>query len=357
MTPGSSRPTEADWDLLVGLLRRTGAPVLVAHVSPDADALGSALAVGLALRELGSRPRVTFGDVPLRLPANLSFLPGQELLVSAASLEPAPELVVSFDTSSADRLGVLAGTLAAAGASVAVDHHRSYTGFADAAVLDVTAPATAILALELVDRLGVPLRRDMAACLYAGLVTDTGSFRYAGTTPATHSVAARLLATGIAHDVISRHLWDSAPFGYLDVLGAALRRTVLDRSAVGGRGLAWTTVPCLDRERHGLTLDAVEGVIDSVRKVDAAEVACVLKEDDAGGWRVSLRAKGAVDVGTVAVSLGGGGHRYAAGFTSYEPPRATVARLVALLGNAAGDCAATFDGAATLDGAVLDGAG
>ncbi|MGN6244951.1 MAG: DHH family phosphoesterase [Motilibacteraceae bacterium] len=344
MSPAAHRDAEAsvaeeDWSALVAALRGAPSPVLVAHVAPDGDALGSALGVALALRSLGSAPRVTFGETPALTPRALRFLPGQELLVDPGTVESAPEVVVAFDTSSAARLGELADRFAASPASFAVDHHASYTGFAGTGLVDVAAPATAVLALELVDRLGAELTAEVATCLYTGLTTDTGSFRYAGTTPTTHAVAARLLATGIRHDEIARAVWDTTPFGYLPVLGAALSRAVLEPAAAGGLGLVWTCVPAAERAAHGVELDTVEGVVDVVRRAEEAEVACVLKQEDPGPggepgrWRVSLRSKGAVDVSRVAVALGGGGHRYAAGFEAAGEPadivRAVLDRLAA----------------------------
>ncbi len=306
----------------------TARPVLLAcHVAPDGDALGSALAVGLGLRTLGVDVRVSFGERAVDVPRSLSHLPGQDLLVAPHRLPADVAVLVAFDTASADRLGLLAPLLETAARTWAVDHHASYTGYARDAVVDPSAPATAVLAAELLDELGVEFTPEIATCLYTGLVTDTGSFRYAGTTPSTHALAGRLLATGIPHDAISRHVWDTSAFGYLKVLAAALDAARLEPDTAGGLGLVWTVVARRERERHGVGLDEIEGVIDVVRKTAEAEVALVAKEDDGGALRVSLRSKGAVDVSSVSRRLGGGGHRYAAGFTSYDGIDATIARV------------------------------
>lgn len=326
----SQAPAPADWDAAVAALTRGDAVLLLAHVGPDADALGSALAVGLALEARGADVVVSYGDDPFALPRVLRSLPGQHLLVAPASVGERP-VVASFDVSSIERLGVLRAAAEAAEAFIAVDHHASYTGFAPLSLVDVAAPATAVLALELVDRLGVEVGVDIATCVYSGLVTDTGSFKYAGTTAETHEVAARLLRTGMRHDVVARHIYDDEPFGALRLLGAALDRAVLEEAAVGGLGLVWTVVPAAERAEHGMPLDAVERVIDVLRIATEAEVACVLKQDDVGDWRVSMRSKGRVDVSAVAMALGGGGHRYAAGFTGAGEPgevlRSVRARL------------------------------
>lgn len=309
-------PQESDWRATTAALT-SGAPVLLlAHVSPDADALGSALAVGIALERLGVDVAVSFGDDPFAVPRVLRTLPGQHLLVAPEDVGGRP-VVVSFDVSSINRLGVLQTAAVSAETFVAVDHHTSYTAFARTHLVDVTAPATAVLALDLVDRLGVELDAEIATPIYAGLVTDTGSFKYAATTAETHQVAARLLATGLRHDLVSRRIYDDEPFGAVRLLGASLDRAVLEQQAVGGLGLVWTLVTDADRAAYDLPMDAAERVIDTLRIATEAEVACVLKEDDAGDWRVSMRSKGRVDVSAVALALGGGGHRFAAGFTGH----------------------------------------
>lgn len=333
----SAATSAAQWQPLVVALRAGGEVVLACHVAPDGDALGSALAVGLALRDTGVQAAVSFGDDPMVVPRSLEHLPGQDLLVAPGALPQRPDVLVAFDTSSTDRLGLLEPMLRGAGASFAVDHHASYTGFADHDVVDAKVPATAVLAADLVDALGAELTPDIATCLYTGLVTDTGSFRYRGTTPDTHALAGRLLATGIAHDTISRLIWDTAPFGYLKLLADALARAELETAAAGGLGLVWTVVPADARRRHGVALDDLEGVIDIVRKASEADVAVVVKEDDGGAYRVSVRSKGRVDVGRLCSALGGGGHRLAAGFTSYDDVAATVAQVRSLLDDGAAE--------------------
>ena len=308
----------SDWDRVIDAITSAESLLLLGHVSPDGDALGSAVGAGLALDSLSGdrRVQVSFGDDPFVVPANLSWMPGQHLLVPPADVAPAPDVVLTFDASSIDRLGLLRPIAQSAPLLVAVDHHASYDGFGTVALVDVAAPATAVVAHELVQRLGVPIDADIAACLYTGLITDTGSFRYAGTTAQTHALAGELLDTGIAFDVIAREVFDAVPFGYLGMLGAALSRCSLERDAASGAGLTWTVVYADDRREHSLPFDLVEPVIDVVRKASEAEVAMVIKEDDLGALRVSLRSKGVVDVSAVATALGGGGHRYAAGFTA-----------------------------------------
>ncbi len=325
--PGSPVP-DADWDRAVELISSAGEVALACHVSPDGDALGSMLAVGAALRAAGKRVTASFGDRRFAVPRLLRFLPGQDLLVEPAGYPAAPELMVTFDVSTVDRLGTLAESASRAGELIVVDHHPSNPGFGTLNLIDPAAASTTALVERLLHRLGLPIDQAIATCLYVGLVTDTGSFRHSSTTPAAHEMAARMVAAGLDTEEIARRLWDSSPFGYLKVLGTALGRVTMEPE-VGG-GLVWTFVTRADRAPYGLPYDEVEGIIDVVARGEA-EVAVVLKEDDDGVWQVSTRSRGGVDVARVCSALGGGGHARAAGFTSRLPVEETIAGLRALL--------------------------
>ena len=324
--------TDGERDQVARLLSGASSVALACHVGPDGDALGSMLGLGNALRARGTCVVASWGGEPFEVPAAYGFLPGLDLLVPPAAFPAAPELFVALDTGSTDRLGVLADRVHTAGCCVVVDHHASNTRFGGVNLVDVSAAATAVLVADLLERLGEPLTQDVAAPLYTGLVTDTGSFKYLATTPSVHELAARLLATGIRHDLISRAIYDSAPFGYVQLLGRACASAELEPDAVGGLGLVSCVVAADDLARSGLGLADVEGVIDVLRVAQEAEIAVVLKGDPLeGGFKVSTRSKGAVDVGAVCTALGGGGHRFAAGFTSSDDDAVTLARLRAEL--------------------------
>lgn len=323
---------ETEWAEAIRLLEAHDDISMVCHVGPDGDALGSMLALGLALRDRGCKVRASWGSEPFEVPASYASLPGLDLLVPADEIPEAPALLVTFDTGTTDRLGSLADRVQTAGAVLVLDHHVTNSRFGTVNVVDVEAAATAVVVVELMDRMGLELTQQIAAPVYTGLVTDTGSFKYAATTPEVHQLAARLLATGIQHERISRHIWDTAPFGYVQLLGVACTRARIEPAAVGGLGLVWTTVTAQDLSDFGLALSDVEGVIDALRVAQEAEVAVVVKTDPADGLlKVSMRSKGAVNVGEVCELLGGGGHRFAAGYTSHDQAEPTMARLRAAL--------------------------
>jgi bifunctional oligoribonuclease and PAP phosphatase NrnA len=303
--------------------------VLCGHVNPDADALGSTLALAQGLRRSGARVLATFPG-PFALPESLGWLPGAATLVPATDVPDDPDVFVSLDASSPGRLGELARLIHDAPTSVVVDHHASNPGFGGVRVIDPGAPATVALVAGLLDGLGVEWDADIATCLYAGLTADTGSFRFGNTAPETHDLAARLLRTGIDHAAISQRLFDTAPFGWLGLLSLATGRARLEPQV--GAGLVWTWATSAEARACGVAADQLEALVDVVRSTQEADVACVLKGQDDGSWVVSLRSRGATDLARVAIALGGGGHRAAAGYSSTLDRAQTIAQLCAALG-------------------------
>ncbi len=305
-------------------------PLLVCHVNPDGDALGSMLGCALALRRLG-RPAQATVPGEQELPEVFRQLPGTELLVAPEDAEPDPDLLLTFDAASAERLGEFAERLNDVKHVVVVDHHATNPGFGTVNLIEPAASATALVVDELLRRLGVPMDQEIAECLYVALTTDTGSFKYQATTPEAHEFAARLLATGIDQYDISRRLFDARPVGALRVFGDALGRISFEAEAAAGTGFVWTYATLEDLDRHQQPAHVLESLIDVVRSADEADVACLAKQVAVGEWAMSLRSRGAVDVAGVASALGGGGHRYAAGFTGHGELDEVIASVRVLL--------------------------
>jgi len=326
-------PTEAEWTAAVGVIRDlpvTGRVLLICHVNPDGDAIGSMLGFALGLRRLGLRHLQATFPGPLDVPEPLRAMPGLDLLVAEDEVWPVPDLVLTFDAASTSRLGAFVDRLTVAPAIV-IDHHASNTRFGGIHLIDPTAAATSVVVEGLLGRLGVPLDREIAECLYIALATDTGSFRFEMTTPAAHEMAARLLATGIRPGEISRRIFDSRPFGAVRLFGDVLQRAQLDQAAANGLGLVWTYATLDDLARHGQPAYVLEALIDSVRCAAEADVSCVIKQVADGEWAVSMRSRGGADVSQVAVAMGGGGHRSAAGFTGRGTPDTLITAIRAEL--------------------------
>ena len=296
----------------VTLIRGARSLAMACHVTPDGDALGSMLALHhLALAQ--GRPSVASWPQPFVVAPHYDFLPGLDLTTKPQDFPSEPEVMITFDCGSLDRLGDLApaGRAArAAGGLVVLDHHITNQRFGSVNVVDVDAAATAVVVRSLAERLGWPLNREAAICLYTGLVTDTGRFQYGNTTPAVFALAQELSAFGLPIADMTRQLFEEHRFAYLQLVAACLARAELDRDL---RFVAtWVTMD--DLNRYDVSLDETEGLIDLVRRAGEATVSCVLKETPEG-VRVSLRAVADVDVGAIATRFGGGGHRFAAGFT------------------------------------------
>lgn len=325
--------TPLEWERAISATTAADKVLLLAHVTPDADALGSALGLGLALASLGKQVQVSVGESNFVIPSSLDFLPGAHLVVAPEEIFE-PDLVISCDVSSEKRLGILADVMSKAPQSIGIDHHQSFTGFGKIHLVDPKAAATAQLILEFVDRLEVELDKDIAAAIYAGLSTDTGSFKFQSTTSETLRVAARLLETGIDHSGLSRLLFDDEPLAALVMMGEAVGRAKLVPTAAGNRGLVYTSIT---KEQRGEQSElAMERVIEAIRRTTEAEVAAVFKQADDGHWKVSLRSKTDVSVGDVALSLDGGGHKYAAGYSAGPSLEVAVAQLITTLENTAG---------------------
>lgn len=314
-----------DLDRAAQLLSDARTVTLLCHVQPDADTIGSAFALALALDRRGAVPRVAFAS-PSHLPESMTGIPGGQFLTAAADVPADADLVVTVDAGSRGRLGALGDRLDGA-VSLVIDHHRSNTFYGTHHVVDASAESTTAVVAELLDAWGVEIDVDIAHCLYAGLVTDTGSFRWVR--PGSHELAERLLATGIDGAAIARRLLDTHPFAWLPMLGSVLATARLVPDAAGSRGLVYAVVRLADSA--GLRPEEVESVVDIVRTTAEAEVAAVFKENDAG-WAVSLRAKREVDVSLVATALGGGGHKFSAGYTATGDIESNVRDLVDALG-------------------------
>ncbi|BCJ54790.1 hypothetical protein Asp14428_62650 [Actinoplanes sp. NBRC 14428] len=321
---------EAEWAAAVRTVREFvpgGRVLLICHVNPDGDALGSMLGFALGLRRLGVRNLQATFPGPFEIPEPFTSLPGLELLVPEPEAYPDPDLVLIFDVAAESRLGGLVDRLETAGATVVLDHHASNTRFGGVHLVDATAAATSVVAEQLLDRLDVPLDPAIAECLYVALATDTGSFRFDMTTPRVHEMAARLIATGLRPGDISRRIFDSRPFGAMKLFADVLARAELDPAAADGHGMVWTYATLDDLVRHEQRPYVLDALIDPVRCVAEVDVSVVVKQAAEAEWAVSLRSKGAVDVSAVAVALGGGGHRLAAGFTGHGTPGEVIAAV------------------------------
>ena len=309
------------------LLSAAATIAVICHVHPDADTIGAALALATVLDRSGKAVEVSFA-APETLPDSLRSLPGCHLLVSPDVIRRDVDLVVTVDVPSLKRLGGLSDLACPSQPLLVIDHHASNDMFGTANFVEPEADSTTLLIAELLDAWGKPIDADVAHCIYAGLTTDTGSFRWASARALR--LAARLVEIGVDNAAISRTLIDSHPFVWLPMLSRVLGSAQLLPDAAGGRGLVYAVVD--NQDWVSSRAEEVESVVDIVRTIEQAEVAAVFKEVDPNRWSVSMRAKTAVDLAAVASAFGGGGHKLAAGYSTSGSIDDAVACLCAALG-------------------------
>jgi phosphoesterase RecJ-like protein len=313
---------DAAFDAAASVVERAGSLALACHGHPDGDALGSALAMHLLCRSHGRASTVSW-PAPFTVAPHYRFLPGLELATDPAMFPSEPEVMLTFDLGSFDRLGELASAARAThrrGHLVVLDHHHDNQRFGTVNLVWTDAAATAVVVHELARRLGWSLDRDVALALYVGLVTDTGRFRHPNTTPSVLALADELRAYDIPAATVEAQLFDEHRPGY-----HALATTVVDRALIDPERhlvASWTTLG--DLRDHDLAFDETEGLIDHLGREVGEVVVCLVKEAPGEGRRVSLRSDGTVDVAAIAAALGGGGHAFMAGFTSDDPPDVVI---------------------------------
>jgi len=286
-----------------------GRALMLGHVHPDADVLGTLLALGLALESRGWS--VTYGG-PHPAPALLAFLPSVDRYQPMQTLDGAFDVIVLTDCPNPDRTeGLIDQARRAGKVIVNIDHHPDNRRYGHVNWIDSTAAATGEMVYELLRALAVPLTPAIATNLFTAVHTDTGSFRYSNVTPRTFTIAAALVAAGARPEVVSQSLYERRAPDSLHWLGEALSRVeVSDDGQLG-----WLALPA------GVVPERVvesEELVNYPRSIATVRVACLLRERD-GQVKVSLRGKGDVDVQRIAAQFGGGGHVNASGCTVTGP--------------------------------------
>jgi bifunctional oligoribonuclease and PAP phosphatase NrnA len=311
-----SSPPTSELRAVADAIRAGDRFLLVTHENPDGDALGSILAMKLALEQLG-KDAVMFLGGGTGIPQEYAFLPLEELHRELPG-DVAGRVVFALDCASAQRTGLPAEVLERAEVSLNVDHHHDNTRFARINLIVPHASSTGEIARDLLEELEVALTPDIAEQLYIALVTDTGRFQYTNTTPKAFRLAAELVEAGADVHRVFQRVYESVHFAKLKLLARALERAQVYE---GGR-LVVTYLLRSDFDELGVGEEYAEGIIDRLREVDGAEMAATIREPPErpdAPRRVSLRASSdELDVSAIARKRDGGGHRQAAGFSSAE---------------------------------------
>jgi phosphoesterase RecJ-like protein len=302
-------------DLILKSIKTAGRILVAAHKDPDGDAVGSLLAMGLACARLGKQTTL-YNESPI--PAVYQFLPRVELIQRRLESPEAYDAAVILDCGDLARAGERWPDIARVPVIINVDHHISNTGFGHLRLIDGQACATAEIVFRLVRALGVALDREIATCIYTGILTDTGSFRFANTNSAAFEISREMTELGVDPYEVARHVFGSYSLGRIKLLNLALNS--IEISPNGRLSLMIVTQSML-AETHTQQED-VDGLINYARRIQAVRVAALIQEQTNGcvapdgrtGFHVSLRSDGTVNVAELAGAFGGGGHHNAAGF-------------------------------------------
>ena len=289
--------------------------MLSAHVGPDGDTLGSMLGLKLALPQRFTQLQRIDCLIAGKLPGIYRFMPGMDAVRDVEKI-PASDLLGQYDVATCedcgaiDRMGPNQPRFEAASTSLNIDHHISNVRFAGINLVDTEAAASAEVVADLLAYLGISLTADIATCLYVGLLTDTGGFKYKNSSPKVFRLAGQLVEAGADPEAIYQQIYDIRPYGQVALHAEALTQL----SWTPDRRLAWAVVPRDMLQRHGCDDENLEGLVESIRQIDTVKMACLFKETRHGNLKVSLRSDDhALDVAALLNPLGGGGHKMAAG--------------------------------------------
>jgi phosphoesterase RecJ-like protein len=306
---------------LLRLLRERQTFVVSSHARPDGDAIGSSLAMMHLLEAMGKDVIVAFADP---IPDQFRCLAGVERIVHELP-KFTPDAAILLECECVERTGFPSID---AHFTINIDHHLSGRKYADFNWIDPKACAVGAMIYDVARATDFPISKAMADCLYAAVLTDTGSFNYPGTTAGTFELVAHLVDCGTNPNYIAQCMFFSNPVSKLRLLGTALSNLEVRE------GICWSVITLADLKRAGASVEDCEGVVNHLIGIAGVEAAVLLRQQPGcSEFRLSLRSKGTgnVDVSTVAECFGGGGHRNASGCTLHGTAQDVTERILAAL--------------------------
>ena len=325
-SPPKLTKTQADLEAVAEAIRSHDRFLVTTHENPDGDALGSLAAMQRALLQL-DKDSVMYLAGATPLPAEYAFM-GLGDLGRVLPADAAERVLVAVDCANESRLGPDPDVLHQAPFTIDIDHHHDNSRFGDVNLIVADASSTGEVLRDVFAELGVEVTPEIAEPLYVALVTDTGRFQYANTTPKALRLAAELVEAGADVHKVFQGVYESVQFAKLKLLARALERAAVYE----GGGLVVSHLLRDDFSQVGAVEPYSEGIIDFLRAVEGADMAALIREPPRGGSparRISLRAShDELDVSAIARKSGGGGHRQAAGFSSDESVEAITEFIV-----------------------------
>ena len=319
--PGAGETVQGEMAAILDAIREGERFLVCSHSRPDGDAVGSMLAMGMLLRQLGKRADLVTAD---RIPPIYRNLPGADEVRTVIGVRGRYDAAILLECDGFDRTR-LRGLEAMF--VINIDHHASGREFAQLNWIDRGACSCGELVHRMVKAMGGAVTPEMATCLYTTLLTDTGGFCYGGIRASTFALAEELVRAGADPVKIARDIYFAIPISKLRLMGVALSSLQCEG------GVAWLSITAQEMIRVRASDEDCEGVVNYALSIAGVEAAVFLRELPDGRIRLSLRGKGRVSVADIAASLGGGGHENAAGCTLDGPlERATGEILAAIRG-------------------------
>jgi len=300
---------DINWQPVMDAIAAAEHIVLITHCNPDGDGIGSQQALYDALLVMGKRVGMHNVDGVPRIYNFFNYADQVQKGAWGSDVQPA-DLIIALDCGAKGRLGMNDAFYAGA-QLVNIDHHASNNHFGDINIVDARYCATGAMMFDLLIAMQMPLNKISASAIYAAVLTDTASFRLPNATAAVYRMSADLIDAGAEPWPICVNIYESVPLAGLKILTACLDTLSLRDN----QRSAWVHVTREMFEATGADVEDVEGLIDYARSIEGVEVAVFIRFDEKSeqSWKVSFRGKTTADVGSVAASLGGGGHKHAAG--------------------------------------------
>ena len=288
-------------DKILSALKQSKNVLIVSHVDPDCDTLGSALAFSLILKNLEIKHKLFCENT---IPDEYKFLPNCEKYIHRLNHEEKFDLCVVLDCSDIKRIGLR--YMNNISEIINIDHHLDNTMFGKINYVEQAA-ATAVLVVKIIKKLRIKIDKPMAVCLYAAIITDTGSFRYDNTTSDVFELAAELVDSGADPFVISKTIYENKSIPNIKILGE-----VLNKLEVYSGKIAWTYIDVNTLKKFGASPSDLSGIVDFLRSIKGVEVSVFAREYAPGKIKINLRSKGP-NIQKIAKKFGGGGHPKASG--------------------------------------------
>jgi phosphoesterase RecJ-like protein len=314
-------------DRIIATVNKGNTFAIGGHMRPDGDCIGSELAIASALRDLGKKVTVFNQDA---MPDKLAFLDPKKIL-RAAQKPRAFDCVLVTDCANHERLGTIRETVSNRGTLINIDHHNSNTRYGDINWVDGKSASTGEMIFRLMKQAKWPVTPLIADCLFTAISTDTGSFQYATTRPSTYQAAAELVNRGANLARICDEVYQSYPLSRVKLQKHMYNSFKL----IEQNQVAYFWIRQADYKKAGAVPDESEGLIDHIRDIQGVKVACLFEEIEPNITRISLRSKlPKLDVSTIAVDFGGGGHMSAAGARILGTQLATQRNVLAAVKSA-----------------------